>query len=94
MRLTENYKFGKRYQLYSYKLKYRTKEARLILRSGTIWECIFFVTNIECKTLKKEDRAFRNIGNKKINIPNYKFSLPSFIRYFCIQPISRKQFDK
>ena len=34
---------------------------------------------IICKTLKKEGRAFRSIGNKKMYIFPTKFSLASFV---------------
>ena len=36
-----------------------------------------------CKTLKKEGRAFRNIGsNKRLCIPDCKISLAFFVLYF------------
>ena len=60
-------------------------------------EYIFFVTKISeawhgrpssrshmivCKTLKKESRAFRNIGNKEIYTPDCNISIASFVLYF------------
>ena len=36
-------------------------------------------TIIVCKTLKKEGRAFRNIGKKYVYFPDCKISLASFV---------------
>ena len=38
--------------------------------------------DIVCETLKKEGRAFRNIGNEKKFIPDCKISLATFVQYF------------
>ena len=50
--------------------------------STDLWHhCPALKFELECKTLKKEGRAFRNIGNKYIYIPDRKISLASFVRY-------------
>ena len=66
------------WDLISYKLKYRTKEARLILQSG-IYN-YFLLSISEGTALNKEGRAFRNIGNEKMYIPDCKISLASSLR--------------
>ena len=66
------------WDLISYKLKYRTKEARLILQSG-IYN-YFLLPISEGAALNKEGCAFRNIGNEKIYIPDCKISLASHLR--------------
>ena len=38
--------------------------------------------DLKCKTLKKERRAFQNIGKNTLYIPDCKIRLASFVLYF------------